>query len=250
MDDALIEEIKDIRKIVEPDEVFLVADAALGQESVKVAKTFNEALHLTGIILTKLDGDARGGAALSMKYVTGVAIKFVGTGEKMTEFSAFHPKRMAGRILGMGDVVSLVEQAQSKVEKGEQEKLSNRMKKGQFDLNDFLEGLQQMKKLGPLSSLLKLLPAAKAMPLSPTDDAQMKQIEAIIQSMTLKERAKPSIINSFRRIRIAKGAGVQLKDVNAALKQFEQMQKMMKSFKGDKGMQKMQRFISQFGIGR
>jgi signal recognition particle subunit SRP54 len=248
IDEQLIDEIKDIKKIVTPDEVFLVADAALGQESVNVARSFNSALHLSGIILTKLDGDARGGAALSMKYVTGVPIKFIGTGEKAADFDIFHPKRMASRILGMGDVISLVEKAQKHVGKDEQEKLSKKIKKAEFDLNDFLSSIQQMKKMGPMSSLINMLPGAAKIAGSADDNKQMKTTEAIIQSMTTGERSKPSIIDSWRRARIANGAGVALKDVNALLKQFTQMQKMMKSFRGEKGIKKMQSFASQFGL--
>jgi signal recognition particle subunit SRP54 len=249
VDRELIAEVRDIRKITSPDEIFLVADAALGQESVNVARTFNEALELSGIILTKLDGDARGGAALSMKYVTGVPIKFVGTGERATEFSIFYPKRMANRILGMGDVVSLVEKAQQQVNEEEQEKLSKKIKNADFNLNDFLSSIQQIKKIGPMSTLMNMLPGMGKSPADDVDNARMKKIEAIIQSMTFQEREKPSIINSFRRARIAKGAGVELRDVNALIKQFEQMQKVMKSFKGTKGAKKMQAFAGQFGLG-
>jgi signal recognition particle subunit SRP54 len=247
IDTQLISEIKNIKKTAAPDEMFLVADSALGQESVNVAKAFNEALSLTGIILTKLDGDARGGAALSMKYVTGVPIKFVGIGEKSQDFSHFHPKRMASRILGMGDVLSLVEKAQQHVDEEQQEKLSKKIKKAEFDLNDFLTSIQQLKKVGPVSSLLNMLPGIGKSPVSNVGNAKMKKTEAIIQSMTMKERAKPSIIDAWRRARIAKGAGVELREVNALLKQFAKMQKMMKSFKGEKGAKKMQALAAQFG---
>ncbi len=248
IDDLLIEEIKDIKKAISPDEIFLIADGALGQESVNVARAFNEALSLTGIILTKLDGDAKGGAALSMKYVTGVPIKFIGTGERADNFSVFHPKRMATRILGMGDVVSLVEAAQKNVDENEQEKLAKKIKKAEFDLEDFLSSIQQIKKMGPLSGLMKMIPGMDKQINSDADEKGMKQTEAIIQSMTKQERKKPAIINSFRRARIAKGAGVELKDVNSLLKQFSQMQKMMKSFKGKNGMKNMQALAAQFGL--
>jgi signal recognition particle subunit SRP54 len=248
IDGDLIEEIKSIKKIVAPDEIFLVADGALGQESVNVAREFNDALALSGIILTKFDGDARGGAALSMKYVTGVPIKFIGTGEKMHDFATFHPKRMASRILGMGDVVSLVEKAQQHVDEQQQEKLSKKIKKAEFDLNDFLSSIQQLKKVGPIASLLGMLPGMGKMSESDANNAKVKTTEAIIQSMTAKERLKPSIIDAWRRARIAKGAGVGLKDVNSLLKQFAQMQKMLKSFKGEKGAKKMQALATQFGI--
>ncbi|MDR3144058.1 MAG: signal recognition particle protein [Puniceicoccales bacterium] len=248
IDGQLLDEIRDIRKITDPDEVFLVADAALGQESVNVAKSFNGALSLSGIILTKLDGDARGGAALSMKYVTGVPIRFIGTGEKYSDFSLFHPKRMASRILGMGDVVTLVEKAQRQVDDQEREKLSKKIKKAEFTLNDFLVSIQQIKKMGPMSSLLGMLPGMAKAKTTGDDSAKMKMTEAIIQSMTMQERAKPNIIDSWRRTRIAKGAGVELRDVNALLKQFAQMQKVMKSFKGEKGARRMQEFAAQFGM--
>jgi signal recognition particle subunit SRP54 len=248
IDKQLVEEIKEIKKATSPDEIFLIADAALGQESATVARSFNETLSLSGIILTKLDGDARGGAALSMKYVTGIPIRFMGTGEKMTDLSPFHPKRMANRILGMGDVVSLVEKAQRHVDELEQEKLSRKIKRAEFDLNDFLLSLQQIKKMGPMSSLMGMLPGMEKAAASSSDHARLKMSEAIIQSMTIQERTKPSIINSWRRSRIAKGAGVELKDVNSLLKQFGQMQKMMKTFRGEKGIRKMQALALQFGV--
>ncbi|MDR1413477.1 MAG: signal recognition particle protein [Puniceicoccales bacterium] len=249
IDEHLIDEIRDIKKTVLPDEIFLVADAALGQESVHIAKAFNGALALSGIILTKLDGDARGGAALSMKYVTGVPIKYVGTGEKLSELSVFHPKRMASRILGMGDVVSFVEKAQQLSDKKEQEKLSKKIKRAEYDLSDFLASIQQIQKMGSLSSLIGMLPGIPKTFSEDGDGGKIKMIEAIIQSMTMKEREKPAIIDSWRRTRIAKGAGVELRDVNALLKQFEQMRKMMKSFKGEKGARRMQAFASQIGMG-
>ena len=248
IDDDLIDEIKDLKKTIEPDEVYLVADAALGQESVNIAKSFNDAVFLTGIILTKLDGDTRGGAALSMNYVTGAPIKFVGTGEKSSDFSLFHPKRMATRILGMGDVVSLVEHAQKQVDKESQEKLANKIKKAEFDLDDFLGGIQRIKKMGPMSTLMRMLPGMSKMPEIDGDDDRLRMTEAIIQSMTKQEKRKPSIINSYRRVRIANGAGVAIKDVNALLKQFAQMQKMMKSFKGKNGAKNMQAMMAQFGL--
>ena len=249
IDHDLVEEIKDLKKVVEPDEVLLVVDSALGQESVHVAQTFHEALSLTGIVLTKLDGDARGGAAVSMKFVTGVPIKFVGSGEKSEDFGCFFPKRMASRILGMGDVVSLVEKAQEAVDQQEQEKLAKKIKKAEFDLNDFLNSLQQIKKMGPLSGLMKMLPGMPALPEGAMDDSQLRRIEAIIQSMTLKERRKPSLINGTRKLRIAKGSGMNIRDVNALLKQFEAMQKMMKKFKGPKGIGNMKDLLSKFGLG-
>lgn len=234
IDETLIEEIKKLRERVQPDEVFLVADAALGQEAVNVAKHFHEAVSLTGIILTKLDGDARGGAALSMKSITGVPIKFMGTGEKLEDFSPFHPERMAQRILGMGDVVSLVEKAQETIDQKEAERLAEKMKKADFDLEDFLAQLQQMKKMGPLGNLMKMMPGMSGIEIGDKEEKKLKRTEAIIQSMTKKERARPEILNGSRRARIAKGSGTKVSDVNALLKQFSQMRQMMKMLKGGK----------------
>lgn len=234
IDETLIEEIKKLRERVQPDEVLLVADAALGQEAVNVAKHFHEAVSLTGIILTKLDGDARGGAALSMKSITGVPIKFMGTGEKLEDFSPFHPERMAQRILGMGDVVSLVEKAQETIDQKEAERLAEKMKKADFDLEDFLAQLQQMKKMGPLGSLMKMMPGMSGIEIGDKEEKKLKRTEAIIQSMTKKERARPEILNGSRRARIAKGSGTKVSDVNALLKQFSQMRQMMKMLKGGK----------------
>jgi signal recognition particle subunit SRP54 len=248
IDDALIGEIKDLKRAVNPDESLLVVDGAIGQTAVGVAKIFNDALNLTGIILTKLDGDTRGGAALSMKSVAGVPIKLIGTGEKILDLELFHPKRMAQRILGMGDVVSLVEKAQRQIDEKQRKSMSEKIKKAQFDLEDFLQSIEQIQKLGPLSSLLKALPTAGHMGISERDDGQIRRTQSIIRSMTIRERRKPNIIDQHRRMRIAKGAGVEMKDVNALLKQFSQMQKMMKSFKGEKGMGNMQALAAQFGM--
>ena len=234
IDETLIEEIKRLRERVQPDETLLVADAALGQEAVNVARHFHEAVGLTGIVLTKLDGDARGGAALSMKAVTGVPIKFMGTGEKLEDFSPFHPDRMAQRILGMGDVVSLVEKAQETIDQKEAERLAEKMKKADFDLEDFLAQLQQMKKMGPLGSIMKMMPGMSGVQVGEKEERKLKRTEAIIQSMTKKERARPEILNGSRRARIAKGSGTKVSDVNALLKQFSQMRQMMKMLKGGK----------------
>ena len=234
IDETLIEEIKRLRERVRPDETLLVADAALGQEAVNVARHFHEAVGLTGIVLTKLDGDARGGAALSMKAVTGVPIKFMGTGEKLEDFSPFHPDRMAQRILGMGDVVSLVEKAQETIDQKEAERLAEKMKKADFDLEDFLAQLQQMKKMGPLGSIMKMMPGMSGVQVGEKEERKLKRTEAIIQSMTKKERARPEILNGSRRARIAKGSGTKVSDVNALLKQFSQMRQMMKMLKGGK----------------
>ncbi|MDR2435977.1 MAG: signal recognition particle protein [Puniceicoccales bacterium] len=248
IDGALIDEIKTLKKTVMPDESLLVADGATGQEAANVAKVFNDALALTGIILTKLDGDTRGGAALSMKSVTGVPIRLIGIGEKMSDLELFRPKRMAQRILGMGDVVSLVERAQQQVDEKQRKLMSEKIKKAQFDLEDFLQSIQQMQKLGSISSLMKMLPGAMSMHASDRNNDQIKQVQSIIQSMTIQERRKPNIIDQHRRMRIARGAGVEMRDVNALLKQFAQMQKMMKSFKGEKGKRNMQALAAQFGI--
>lgn len=234
IDEDLIEEIKQLRERIRPDEVLLVADSALGQEAVNVAKHFHEAVNLTGIILTKLDGDARGGAALSMKTITGVPIKFMGTGEKLEDFSPFHPDRMAQRILGMGDVVSLVEKAQETIDQKEAARIAEKMKKADFDLEDFLAQLQQMKKMGPLGSIMKMMPGMSGIQVGDKEEQKLKRTEAIIQSMTKKERARPEILNGSRRARIAKGSGTKVSDVNALLKQFSQMRQMMKMLKGGK----------------
>ncbi len=242
IDENLIEEIKRLRQRVSPDEVLLVADAALGQEAVSVAKHFHEAVNLTGIILTKLDGDARGGAALSMKAITGVPIKFMGTGEKVEDFDIFHADRMAQRILGMGDVVSLVEKAQETIDQKEAERIAEKMKKADFDFEDFLTQIHQMKKMGPLGSVMKMMPGMSGITVGEKEENKLKRTEAIIQSMTKKERARPEILNGSRRARIAKGSGTKVSDVNALLKQFSQMRQMMKMLKGGK-MKNMMRAL-------
>jgi signal recognition particle subunit SRP54 len=225
-----------------------VADGALGQEAVNVAKAFNEAVELTGIILTKLDGDARGGAALSMKAITGKPIKFIGTGEKIGEFETFHPDRMASRILGMGDVVSLVEKAQENIDQQEAERLAEKMKKADFNFEDFLAQMKQIKKMGSLDSIISMLPGMGNVKLGDEGEAQMKRSEAIILSMTRKERLNPNLLNGSRRLRIAKGAGVKVTEVNQLLKQFEQMRKMMKMMRGG-NMKKMMRQMGGPGGG-
>ena len=240
IDTGLIEEVKILRGKIQPDEVLLVADGALGQEAVNVAKAFHDALTLTGLILTKLDGDTRGGAALSIKSVTGVPIKFIGVGEKTTDFDTFYPDRLASRILGMGDVVSLVEKAQEHIDQKEAEKMAEKLKKAEFDLEDFLAQMQQVKKMGSMQSILGMMPGMSGMQLPEGADQQMARTEAIIKSMTKQERRKPDILNGSRRQRIANGAGVKIVAVNQLLKQFQQMQKMMKMFKGG-GNKKMMR---------
>jgi signal recognition particle subunit SRP54 len=240
IDQDLIAEVQRLRAQVKPDEVFLVADGALGQEAVNVAKAFHDSLQLTGLILTKMDGDARGGAALSIKSITGVPIKFVGTGEKTEDFDTFYPDRLASRILGMGDVVSLVEKAQEHIDEKDAEKMAEKLRKADFNLEDFLAQLQQVKKMGSMQNVIGMVPGMSGVKLGDGADQQMARTEAIIKSMTLKERRKPEILNGSRRQRIAGGAGVKIADVNQLLKQFQQMQKMMKMMKGG-GMKKMMR---------
>ncbi|MFA6288360.1 MAG: signal recognition particle protein [Opitutaceae bacterium] len=240
IDADLIEEVKKLNDRIKPDEILLVADGALGQEAVNVAKAFHDALKLTGLVLTKLDGDARGGAALSIKSITGVPIKFVGTGEKTADFDTFYPDRLASRILGMGDVVSLVERAQENIDQGEAEKMAEKMRKADFNLEDFLAQLQQIKKLGSMQSIMGMMPGMSGMQLPDDSEKQMARTEAIIKSMTLQERRKPEVLNGNRRLRIANGAGVKVLEVNQLIKQFQQMQKMMKMLKGG-GAKKMMR---------
>jgi signal recognition particle subunit SRP54 len=249
IDHDLIEEIKRLHAKVQPDEVLLVADGALGQEAVNVAKAFHDALALTGLILTKLDGDARGGAALSIKAVTGVPIKFIGVGEKTADFEIFYPERLASRILGMGDVVSLVEKAQENIDQQEAERMAEKMRKADFNLEDFLAQMQQVKKMGSMQSIMGMMPGMSGVQLPDDSERQMKRTEAIIQSMTLQERRKPGILNGNRRIRIAKGAGVKVLEVNQLIKQFEQMQKMMKMMKGGNQKKLMRQMEQMRGKG-
>lgn len=247
VDKDLIEEIIRLKKAVDPDEVLLVADSALGQEAVNVASHFHEAVDLTGIILTKLDGDARGGAAISMKRITGVPIKFVGVGEKMDALERFHPDRMVSRILGMGDVVSLVEKAQENIEEEEAERLAEKMQRADFNLEDFLQQMKQVKKMGSIGSLIGMMPGMSGVEVGDKEESQLKRTEAIILSMTRQERQNPNILNGRRRMRIANGSGVQIRDVNQLLKQFSQMRKMMKSMKGKKGKKMMQQLEAMQG---
>ncbi|MDP2138411.1 MAG: signal recognition particle protein [Candidatus Didemnitutus sp.] len=249
IDHELIEEVKQLRARIQPDEIILVADGALGQEAVSVAKTFHDALQLTGLILTKLDGDARGGAALSIKSVTGVPIKYVGTGEKTEDFEVFHPDRLASRILGMGDVVSLVEKAQENIDQKEAERMAEKMRKADFNLEDFLSQMQQVKKMGSMQSIMGMMPGMSGVQLPDDSDRQMKRTEAIILSMTLQERRKPQLLNGSRRMRIATGAGVKVLEVNQLIKQFEQMQKMMKMMKGGNQKKMMRQMEAMKGRG-
>jgi signal recognition particle subunit SRP54 len=240
IDHDLVEEVKKLHARVQPDEVLLVADGALGQEAVNVAKAFHDALNLTGLILTKMDGDARGGAALSIKSITGVPIKFIGTGEKTGDFDTFYPDRLASRILGMGDVVSLVEKAQENIDQKEAERMAEKMRKADFNLEDFLSQMQQVKKMGSMQSIMGMMPGMSGVQLPDDSEKQLARTEAIIHSMTKQERRKPEILNGSRRKRIADGAGVKIIEVNQLLKQFQQMQQMMKMLKGG-GAKKMMR---------
>ena len=230
IDEALMEELHRICEAVHPSEILLTIDAMTGQDAVNVANTFNEKLEITGVILTKLDGDTRGGAALSVRAVTGKPIKFAGTGEKLTDLEAFHPERMASRILGMGDVMTLIEKAQENIDIDPEEAgdLARRMKNADFTLDDFLSQMQQIKKMGPLSGILKMLPGMSAIGDIDIPDDAMKKPEAIIRSMTPKERRRPEILNASRRRRIAAGSGTTVQDVNQLIRQFEEMKKQMK----------------------
>ena len=245
IDEKLMQELRDIKSAVHPHEILLVVDAMTGQESVNVAKSFNETLGLDGVVMTKLDGDARGGAALSIKAVTGVPIKFVGRGEKLEPLEPFHPDRMASRILGMGDVLSLVEKAQQTFDAEEAQKMAKKLRKDEFTLDDFLSQMQQVKKLGSLENILGMIPGMGGLKKQlegqdiDLNGKEMRQIEAIIHSMTPKERADISIINGSRRKRIAQGSGTRVQDVNKLLKQFGEMKKMMKKMKKMKGKKGM-----------
>ena len=230
IDDVLMEELFNIQKEINPDETILVIDSMMGQDAINVINGFNDKINLSGVILTKLDGDTRGGVALSVKHLTNLPIKFVGVSEKMDGLTPFYPERMASRILGMGDILSIVEKVQTEIDEKDAEKTARKMMKGNFDLEDFLEQLNQIKKLGPLENLLKLLPGAKKMGLNNVniDPKIMKRTEAIILSMTMEERKNPSILKASRKKRIADGSGTTVNDVNKLLNQFEEMKKMMK----------------------
>lgn len=233
IDEALMDELENITEAVSPQETLLVIDAMMGQDAINVITGFNDKLKLTGVILTKLDGDTKGGVALSVRHLTNVPIKFIGVSEKLDGLDSFDPERMAGRILGMGDIVSLVEQAEAAIDEKEAEKTAKRMQQGKFDLEDFLSTLKQIKKLGPLENIIKLIPGAKKMGLTNVNipPKQMAHIEAIILSMTKEERRNPSIIKASRKTRIAKGCGLSVSEVNKLLTQFESMKKMMKQMK-------------------
>ncbi|MFD5850199.1 signal recognition particle protein [Cytobacillus pseudoceanisediminis] len=235
VDEALMDELKQIKELSNPDEIFLVVDAMTGQDAVNVAQSFNDLLGLTGVVLTKLDGDTRGGAALSIRSVTNTPIKFVGLGEKLDALEAFHPERMASRILGMGDVLSLIEKAQANVDEKKAKELEQKMRTASFTFDDFLDQLGQVRSMGPLDELLKMMPGAnkiKGLNNIQIDEKQITHVEAIIKSMTKEEKTHPEIINASRRKRIAKGSGRTVPEVNRLLKQFEDMKKMMKQMAG------------------
>lgn len=238
IDEALMEELERIQSAVTPQEILLVVDAMTGQDAVNVAEHFNKQLEISGVILSKLDGDTRGGAALSVKQVTGKPIKYASVGEKLSDLEPFHPERMASRILGMGDVLTLIDRAQEAFDEKEAAELEAKIKKQTFDLNDFLAQLQQIKKMGSLSQLIGMMPGVDKKTLDSVDmdksEKRLKHIEAIIRSMTEEERQKPQIIGASRKVRISKGSGTKVQEVNELLKQFDQMKKMMKEFSGPK----------------
>lgn len=237
IDEKLMEELKDIKKIAKPHEIMLVVDAMIGQDAVNLAQSFNEAINIDGVVLTKLDGDARGGSALSIKSVVGKPIKFIGTGETINDIELFHPERLASRILGMGDVISLVEKAQENINEDDAKSLEEKIKSQKFDLEDYLKMLNMVKKMGPLKNIMKMIPGmgdiGSAGDVS-SAEKEMKKVVVMIQSMTKEERKKPEILKANRKIRIAKGSGVEVSDINKLLKQFDQMKGMMKMFSGGK----------------
>lgn len=236
VDEVLMDELKNIKSTVKPQEILLVVDAMTGQDAVNVAESFNEALGIDGVVMTKLDGDSRGGAALSVKAVTNKPIKYVGMGEKLNDLEPFHPERIASRILGMGDVLTLIEKAQQGIDEKKAKELEAKFRRAEFNFEDFLDQMQQVKKMGPMSQLLGMIPGMNGAKLneiqSQIDDKQMDYIEAIILSMTKEERLNPSLLNMSRKKRIAKGSGRDIQEVNRLIKQFEQMQGMMKQFSG------------------
>ena len=249
IDEALMQELGDIQTKTDPQEVLLIVDAMIGQDAVKVAEGFNEQVGLTGLILTKIDGDARGGAAISVREVTGVPIKFLGTGEKLSDLEVFYPDRLASRILGMGDVLTLIERAEAELDEDLAQEAAGKLMEGKFDLDDFLKQLQQVKKMGPLTQILEMVPGfnkmAKDIPMDVAEQ-QMGRTEAIINSMTMKERRNPRLLNASRKRRIAKGSGTVVQDVNQLISQFRQMQKMMKQFKDPRKMKGLMNMLDGF----
>ncbi len=242
IDEALMQELKDVKKSVKPHEILLVVDSMIGQDAVNIAETFNNEVGIDGIVLTKLDGDTRGGAALSVKKVTGKPIKYIATGEKLSDLEEFHPERMASRILGMGDVLSIIEKAEENFDLSEAEKLEKSIRNNRFDLDDYLTQLRQMKKMGSFSSILKMLPGVgNQLANVEVDDKELNRIEAMICSMTKEERSNPKVLNASRRIRIAKGSGTTVQQLNKFMKTFEMTQSMMKNLKSPKKMKNMMR---------
>ena len=248
IDEALMQELKDLKSNVKPHEILLVVDSMTGQDAVNIADTFNKELGIDGIVLTKLDGDTRGGAALSVKKITNRPIKFAATGEKLSDIEVFHPERMASRILGMGDVLSIIEKAEETFDLEEAEKLEKKLKKQRFDLDDYLSQLRQMKKMGSFSSILKMIPGFSAMKDVKVDDKEFVRIEAIICSMTKEERENPKILNGQRRLRIAKGSGTTVEQINKFMKSFELTQQMMKEMTSGRGMKNMMRNLGRAGV--
>ncbi|HEY4578898.1 MAG TPA: signal recognition particle protein, partial [Savagea sp.] len=238
VDEALMDELKQIKELSSPEEIFLVVDSMTGQDAVNVAKSFDDALGITGVVLTKLDGDTRGGAALSIRSVTQKPIKFIGTGEKMDALEPFHPERMASRILGMGDVMTLIEKAQATVDQDKAKELEQKFMDQSFTLDDFLDQMAQVRKMGPLDEILGMIPGMnkmKGLENAKVDEGQMAQIEAIIRSMTKEERTNPDVMNASRKKRVAAGSGTTLPQVNRLLKQFADMKKMVKQMTGMQG---------------
>ena len=244
IDEALMDELKNLKAGIKPHEILLVVDSMTGQDAVNVATTFNEKVGLDGIILTKLDGDTRGGAALSVKKVTGKPIKYIATGEKLSDIEQFHPDRMASRILGMGDVLSIIEKAEESFDEEEAKKMEEQLRKQNFDLNDYLMQLRQVKKMGSFSSLIKMIPGMNQLKDIKVDDKEFDRIEAIICSMTNKERRNPKLLNASRRKRIASGSGTSVQEINKFMTSFETTQKMMKKIKTGKGMKNMMKNLN------
>jgi signal recognition particle subunit SRP54 len=245
IDEGLMNELRDVSKAADPDEVLLVVDAMTGQDAVNVASGFQEKIGLTGIVLSKLDGDARGGAAISVREVTGAPVKFAGVGEGLGDLEPFHPDRMASRILGMGDVLSLIEKAETTFDQKEAEKVARKMEKGDFNLDDFLDQFQQMKRMGPVKDILAMLPGSGSLLRDvDVDDRDIRRVEAIIQSMTPEERRNPKIIGGSRKRRIASGSGMKPQDVNRVLKQFTEAKKMMKMLAGGRGVPNLEALMS------
>ena len=239
IDNELMEELQNVKKAVKPHEILLVVDSMTGQDAVNVAQSFNEQVGIDGVILTKLDGDTRGGAALSVKKVTGKPIKYIGVGEKLNELEVFHPERMASRILGMGDILSIIEKAEQAIDLEEAEKLEKQLRKNKFDLDDYLAQLRQIKKMGSFSSILKMIPGMSKLKDVKVDDKEFDRIEAIISSMTKEERKNPKVLNASRRKRIARGSGTEVHDINKFMEAFEATQKMMKQMQNKGQMKKM-----------